>query len=133
MAASWAPYANFLVRIALLVPFALVAWGIFPVYWANTQLEQYMEKVAITAAVQGHSERQLLGGVLRKVHELKLPLKEHQVQVEMGENEVLIEAKYQVPIELVATTLKLDFHPRALARKPKLTKEGVEQMRELMR
>lgn len=133
MAAWWAPYANFLVRIALLAPFAYAFWGIFPAYWANTQLEQYMEKVAITAAVQGHTERQLLGGVLRKVRELQLPVKERQIQVEVDENEVIIEAKYQVPVDLVATTLKLDFHPRALGRKPKLTKEGAEEMRELVR
>ena len=129
----WAPYANFLVRLALLTPFAFVMWVVFPIYWANTQLEQYMEKVAIVAAVQGHGERQLTAGVLRKSRELKLPIKERQVHVEVDENEVTVEAQYQVPVDLVATTVKLDFHPHGRAHRPKLTKEGMEEMKEIVR
>lgn len=131
--AWWAPYANFLVRIVLLAPLAYISWAVFPVYWANTQLEQYMEKVAMNAVVHGHSERLLLAGVLRKVRELELPVKESQIEVENDDNEVVIGAKYQVPVNLVATTVKLDFHPRAHIRKPKLSKEGMQEMQELTR
>lgn len=126
-------YVNFLIRLALLAPLALAGWSFLPAYWANTQLEQYMEKVALTAFVQGYSASQIVGGVLRKGNELKLPVKERQIAVEMDEDLVVIEAKYQVPLDLVATQVNLDFHPRVRGRKPKLTQEQVKEMKEMTR
>lgn len=130
---AWASYSNFLIRIVLLAPLAVAGWSFLPTYWANTQLEQYMEKVALTAFVQGHSASQIVGGVLRKGRELKLPVKEQQIAVELDEDLVVIEAKYQVPVDLVATQVNLDFHPRARGHKPKLKQEEIKELKELAR
>lgn len=130
---GWARYVNFLIRMALVAPLALAAWNFLPAYWANTQLEQYMEKVALTAIVHGNTASQIVGGVLRKGRELELPLREHQIAVEVDEDQVIIEAKYQMPLDLVATRVNLDFHPRARGRKPKLTEKELDEMKEVMR
>ena len=130
---GWARNANFLIRMALVAPLALAAWSFLPTYWANTQLEQYMEKVALTATVHGNTASQIIGVVLRKSRELELPIRERQIAVEVEEDQVTIEAKYQAPLDLVLTRLNLDFHPRARGRKPKLTQGEFNEMKELVR
>ncbi|HWW51566.1 MAG TPA: hypothetical protein VN044_07500 [Verrucomicrobiae bacterium] len=106
---------NLLVTVVILGAMAFTAIKVFPVYFANYQLQDALESES-RFALTGYPKKSvddIRDDIWRKVQDLGVPADRNAIQVAVQNGSVSIGLDYSVPIDLSAYKFTLQFHPHA--------------------
>ncbi len=84
---------------------------VVPPYFANYQFEDAINTEARLSAYSQKSADDIKATVIKKAHELEIPIQPEQVQVTRAGNEITISADYSVHVDLPGYPVDLNFHP----------------------
>jgi hypothetical protein len=88
-----------------------------PIYYHNFQLRNYVDTLTHSAESRTASDDILRSQVVDKAHQLNLfSIKADDVHVLHSENDLRIEVRYRVPVNLPGYTVMLHFYPGAGSR-----------------
>ena len=105
-----------IIFLAFVVVVVFTAVKVFPVYFNNYQLSDYIRDRAVRAAVDRTSTDVVQTEVVRYGRSLGVELSNEEVQVTNDEGTVSIRVDYTVPIDLKIVTWNLHFTPSAESR-----------------
>ena len=113
-----------LLRWAVILLAAFIAWKIVPVYSAALRFDSYISELARHGAAAGLPVREIQEGALWKARQLDLPISPEDIQIQVrAEQQLLTEERlvmarvaYQVPVDLGPRRVVLNFHASALER-----------------
>lgn len=96
----------------LLFSVAFAAYKVIPVQLDKMQLEDHMEELAMMQVTSQQDEEFFVKAIMRRARELRLPLKEENVQVQKSPKRVVMDAKYTVVLDLLVTEypMEVDIH-----------------------
>lgn len=109
---KWRVAAGFLVLGGL----AFFGLRLLPVYLRNLQLQDFVEDVTQRVESRTQPDDLLRAWVLEKASALDLPVKANNVLVKRTQNDVRIDVKYVVRVDLPFYTVDLHFYPGAGSR-----------------
>jgi hypothetical protein len=95
--------------LALVVVAIYLAWKVFPVYYANYELQDYIERQAVIEAYTQHTEQDIAEVMAKKASELDIPLKPEQFKVQKAGADLTIAADYSVPIDVPIHPFEMHF------------------------
>ena len=101
---------------AVLAALVLIGIRLIPIYIRNIELQQFVEEVTHRAATPTSSDDVLRTWVLDKAADLDLPVKATNVQIERSADNVRIDVRYVVRVDLLLYTVDLHFYPGAGSR-----------------
>jgi hypothetical protein len=84
-----------------------------PIYLHNLELQQYVLEITQSVENQAKPDDILTGLVLRKAHELDLPVKADNVRIVRSPDKLRIDVRYFVRATLPGYTVDLHFYPGA--------------------
>jgi len=88
-----------------------------PIYFHNFQLRNYVETLTHTVAIRNASDDLLRTQVVEKAHQLNLPsISADDVHIIHSANDLRIEVRYRVRVDLPGYTVMLHFYPGAGSR-----------------
>ena len=103
-----------LLAVAVFGVVAFLAVKLVPPYVNNYQFQEELDTIArFTIYSQNKTADDIRGDVMVKVKDLKLPVKEDQIQVNKTTYGVNIDVKYSVRVEVPGYTFNLAFNPVA--------------------
>ena len=107
-------------RIALAVAI-LAALGVFgvrllPLYLDNMRLQSYVDGITQDAEARTRPDEALRVNVLEKAASLGLPIKADNVHIKRSNDNVRIDVRYIVRVDLPLYTVDLHFYPGAGSR-----------------
>jgi hypothetical protein len=89
-----------LLGLTVVVVGIYLVWKVFPVYYSNYELQDYIERQAVIEAYTQHTEQDIAEVMAKKAAELDIPLKAEQFKVEKAGNDLTITADYSIPIDV---------------------------------
>ena|SRR5579864_3328802 len=97
----------------LFVVVAMVYLGVkvLPPYFANYQFEDVVDNEAKMNSYNQKSEQEIRDGLLKKAHDLEIPLTSDQVKVQRMGSELAISVDYSVHIDIPVYPFDLHFTP----------------------
>jgi hypothetical protein len=97
----------------LFVVVAIVYLGVktMPPYFANYQFEDIVDNEAKMNSYNQKTEQEIREGILKKAHDLEIPLTSEQVKVQRMGAELEISADYTVHIDIPVYPFDLHFTP----------------------
>lgn len=101
---------------AVLAGLIFLGARLVPVYLRNLELQQFVEEVTHRAAAATTADDVLRTWVLDKAADLDLPVKAPNVQIERTGDQVRIQVRYIVRVDLPLYTVDLHFYPGAGSR-----------------
>jgi len=101
---------------AVLAALVLIGIRLIPIYIRNIELQQFVEEVTHRATTPTSSDDVLRTWVLDKAADLDLPVKATNVQIERSADNVRIDVRYVVRVDLLLYTVDLHFYPGAGSR-----------------
>lgn len=88
-----------------------------PIYFHNFQLRNYVGDLTRSVASRDESDDLLRTQVVEKAHQLDLPsVAADDVHITRSANDLRIEVRYRVPVDLPGYTVMLHFYPGAGSR-----------------
>lgn len=88
-----------------------------PIYVHNFQLRGYVDTLTHSAGARSASDDLLRTQVVEKAHELALPsVTADDVHIQRSANDLRIEVRYRVPVDLPGYQVTLHFYPGAGSR-----------------
>lgn len=109
----WRKLAGAAVLIAMAFLLAVFA----PIYFHNFQLRSYVDSLTHSPGAQTASDDLLRTQVVEKAHELNLPsITADDVHIQRSANDLRIEVRYRVPVDLPGYQVTLHFYPGAGSR-----------------
>jgi hypothetical protein len=109
-------YLKTIIFLAFVAALVFTAVKVFPVYFSNYQLSDYIRDRAVQAAVNRTSTDVVQTEVVRYAHSLGVDLSGDNVRVTNEEGTVRIRLDYTVPVDLKVSTWNLHFTPSAESR-----------------
>ncbi len=88
-----------------------LAYKVMPPYFANYQFEDVVDNEAKMNSYNQKSEQEIRDGLLKKAHDLDIPLTADQVKVQRMGSELAISADYTVHIDIPVYPFDLHFTP----------------------
>ena len=109
------PVPRWRIAAAVLVLAALLGFGVMftPIYVDNLKLQTYVEEITRRVDSQNQPDEALRQNVLRKAHELDLPVKADNVQITHSPEGLRIDVRYFVRVTVPGYTVDLHFYPGA--------------------
>ena len=106
------------IAAAIAVLAALAGFGVLftPIYIHNLELQQFVADLTHASGSRDASDQILRDNVLKKAHDLDLPVKADNVQIDRMGNELRIDVRYFVRVNLPFYTVDLHFYPGAGSR-----------------
>ena len=101
---------------AVLAALLFFAARLAPVYIRNYQLQLYVDEITQNAGNHARPDDLLRSWVLRRAHELDLPLRSDNIRVKRDAEGVRIDVRYIVRVDLPLYTVDLHFYPGAGSR-----------------
>jgi Domain of unknown function (DUF4845) len=98
---------------AVLAVLGLIGARLIPIYIHNLKLQQYVEEVTRRPVARTSSDDVLRTWVLNKAADLDLPVKAENVHIERSKENVRIDVRYKVRVDLPLYTVSLHFYPGA--------------------
>ena len=102
--------------IVVLAAMASIGVRLVPIYLHNLALQQYVEEVTHGSVQSASTDEVLRTRVLEKAAELELPVKADNVQIQRSAENVRIDVRYAVRVDLPLYTVSLHFYPGAGSR-----------------
>jgi len=102
--------------VAVLAVLVFLGIRLIPIYLHNQELQQFVEEVTHRAAAPTSSDDVLRSWVLSKAADLELPVVADNVHIQRLANNVHIEVRYAVRVDLPLYTVDLHFYPGAGSR-----------------
>ncbi|MEO8373379.1 MAG: hypothetical protein ABI806_29610 [Candidatus Solibacter sp.] len=102
----------------MLVLAALLGFGVLfaPSYLGNLKLQTYVAEITRRVDSRNSTDDNLRQNVVKKAHELDLPVREDNVQIIRSETGLRIDVRYFVRVTLPGYTVDLHFYPGAGSR-----------------
>ena len=100
-----------LLSIAIVLLGVYILWLMLPPYYNSYQLQDFVESEARLNSYTTKTEQEILDGVVKRAHELDIPLTENQVKVMRSGSELSISAEYSVHVDLPMHPIDLHFAP----------------------
>ena len=100
-----------LVGLVLVVGGAYVGYLLIPPYFANYQLQDYIESETRLQTYTTKSEQDIKDGVVKQARNLDIPLAPEAVTVQRGAGELQISCSYTVHVNLPGYPVDLKFTP----------------------
>ena len=97
--------------VALVVGGVYCGYLLLPAYFSNYQLQDYIESEAKINTYTPKPEQDIKDGVLKKAHDLDIPLRPEDVTVQRGAGELQISCSYSVHVDLPGYPVDLKFAP----------------------
>jgi len=97
------------IGLAVLIGMIMVAWKAMPPYYANYQLQDYVERQAPIESYTTHSEQDIADIMAKKAAELEIPLKAENFKVQRIGNDLTISADYTVTVDMPIYPFDLHF------------------------
>jgi len=97
--------------LALVVGGAYVGYLLIPPYFANYQLQDYIESETRLQTYSTKSEQDIRDGVVKQARGLDIPLAPEAVTVQRGAGELQIFCAYTVHVDLPGYPVDLKFAP----------------------
>jgi hypothetical protein len=112
------PVPRWRIAAAVAVLAALLGFGALftPIYVDNLKLQGFVAEITRRADSRSQSDEALRQTILRKAIELDLPVKADNVQIERRPEELRIQVRYFVRVNLPLYTVDLHFYPGAGSR-----------------
>ena len=112
------PVPRWRIAAAVLVLAALLGFGVMfaPIYVDNLKLQTYVEEITRRVDSQNQPDEALRQNVLRKAHELDLPVKADNVHITHSPEGLRIDVRYFVRVTVPGYTVDLHFYPGAGSR-----------------
>jgi hypothetical protein len=112
------PVPRWRIAAAVLVLAALLGFGAMfaPIYAGNLKLQTYVAEITRRVESQNQPDEALRQNVLNKAHELDLPVKADNVQINRSPEGLRIDVRYFVRVTLPGYTVDLHFYPGAGSR-----------------
>jgi hypothetical protein len=101
---------------AVLAVLALMGARLIPIYIRNLELQRYVEEVTHRASAPTSPDDVLRTRVLDKAADLELPVKADNVQIQRSAENVRVDVRYVVRVDLPLYTVNLHFYPGAGSR-----------------
>jgi hypothetical protein len=102
--------------VAVLAVLVFLGIRLIPIYLHNQELQQFVEEVTHRSAAPTSSDDVLRSWVLSKAADLELPVVADNVHIQRLANNVHIEVRYAVRVDLPLYTVDLHFYPGAGSR-----------------
>ena len=109
-------YFKTIIFLAFVAALVFTAIQVFPVYFSNYQLSDYIRDRAVQAAVNRTSTGIVQTEVIHYARSLGVDLSEDNVRVTNEEGTVRIRVDYTVPVDLKVATWNVHFAPSAESR-----------------
>lgn len=109
-------YLKTIIFLAFVAALVFTAIKVFPIYFSNYQLSDYIRDRAVQAAVNRTSTDLVQTEVIHYARSLGVELGEDNVRVTNVEGTVRIRLDYTVPVDLEITTWNVHFTPSAESR-----------------
>jgi hypothetical protein len=112
------PVPRWRIAAAVLVLAALFGFGVMfaPIYVDNLKLQTYVEEITRRVDSQNQPDEALRQNVLRKAHDLDLPVKADNVHITRSPEGLRIDVRYFVRVTAPGYTVDLHFYPGAGSR-----------------
>jgi hypothetical protein len=112
------PVPRWRIAAAIAVLGALLGFGILfaPIYAGNLKLQSYVAEITHRVDSQNQPDETLRQNVLKRAHELDLPVKADNVQIMHSPDGLRIDVRYFVRVTLPGYTVDLHFYPGAGSR-----------------
>ncbi|HTT66342.1 MAG TPA: DUF4845 domain-containing protein [Bryobacteraceae bacterium] len=102
--------------IAVLAVLVILGARLIPIYIHNQELQQFVEDVTHRAAAPTSSDDVLRSWILDKAADLELPVTADDVHIQRSAEQVRIDVRYAVRVNLPLYTVDLHFYPGAGSR-----------------
>jgi inner membrane protein involved in colicin E2 resistance len=89
----------------------LVAWKMIPVKVRAAELRQVVVDEAKAAGT--HNNQQIMGAIMAKVYDTRLPVAEDDVKINRKDGQITVDVEYDVPIDFPGYTYKWHQHHHA--------------------
>ncbi len=94
------------------------AWLVFPVYFANYQLEDAMDSAARFGYMdRSKTDQDIRDSVLKEARSLNIPIQPEQIQVQRTGTELLVWGDYTVHVDMPVHPFDLHFQPASKNKK----------------
>jgi len=103
--------------IAFLVLVVYGGYLLLPTYLAVYEFEDAIKEEAKLNAYGSRNEIEIRDTILRKAHELQIPLTADHVSVRRDSGELVITADYAMHVDFVPYPFDLNFHPSSRMRR----------------
>ena len=112
------PVPRWRIAAALAVLAALLGFGVLftPIYLDNLKLQSFVAELKRRAESQGQTDDALRQTVLTRAIQLDLPVKPDNVHIDRRPDELRIDVRYFVRVNLPGYTVDLHFYPGAGSR-----------------
>ena len=112
------PVPRWRIAAAIAVLAALLGFGVLfaPIYAGNLKLQSYVAEITHRVDSQNQPDEALRQNVLKKAHELDLPVKADNVHIMHSPDGLRIDVRYFVRVTLPGYTVDLHFYPGAGSR-----------------
>ena len=120
------------VRSVVFLGLALAVWKVVPVYASALRFHLALSEACKTAATGSHGYEDIRRDILFKARQLNLPIRPHQIELQVQPRLVSAIVAYQVPIELGPRPFVLNFRATAQER-PLVYVEGGEEYFRMIR
>ena len=106
------------IALAVLILLALGVFGVrlLPLYLDNMRLQSYVDGIAQDAEARTRPDEALRVNVLEKAASLGLPVRADNVHIRRSNDNVRIDVRYIVRVDLPLYTVDLHFYPGAGSR-----------------
>ena len=105
-----------LIGVALVVGGAYYGYLLLPVYFANYQLQDYIESEARINTYTNKTEQDIKDGLMKQARNMDIPLQPESIIVLRGTGELQISCSYSVHVDLPGYPLDLKFAPASKGR-----------------
>jgi hypothetical protein len=106
-----------LIGIGIFVLLIYGGYKLLPTYMAAWEFEDAIKEEAKLNAYGNRSDTEIRDTLLRKAHELEIPITENQVSVRRDSGELVISADYTLHVDFAVYPFDLSFHPSSRMRR----------------
>jgi hypothetical protein len=103
--------------VGILVLLVYGGYKMLPTYMAAWEFEDAIKEEAKLSAYSNRSEADIHDALMRKAHELEIPLDEKQLVVRRDTGELVISADYSMHVDFAVYPFDLSFHPSSKMRR----------------
>lgn len=100
-----------IIGVALVVGATYCGYLLFPPYFNNYQLQDYIESEARINTYTNKTEQDIKEGLIKQARNLDIPLQPESIIVQRGAGELQISCSYTVHVDLPGYPLDLKFAP----------------------
>ena len=102
--------AKALFGILFIVVGIFLAWKVLPYYYANMELQDFVESQARIESYSTHTEADIAEVMAKKAQELEIPLKADDFKVQKAGTDLTITADYNVHVDVPIHDFDMHFH-----------------------